>query len=48
MPDCDKFDNPSYSSEQVEFEDEGIAGQAMEAIEPTVPMINAKSTAAAR
>ena len=34
MPDFDKFDNPSYSSEQVEFEDEGIAGQAMEAIEP--------------
>jgi uncharacterized membrane protein len=42
MADFDKFDNPSYSSQNVEFEDEGIAGQAMGAIEPVkkfLPMI---------
>lgn len=34
MPGFDRFDSPAYSSDQIEFEDEGIAGQAKEAIEP--------------
>ena len=34
MPDFDRFDNPSYSSEQVEFEDESPLGQAMTAVGP--------------
>lgn len=34
MAGFDKFDSPSYSSEKVEFEDEGIAGQAMAAVGP--------------
>ncbi len=34
MQNFDKFDNPSYGGENVEFEDESIVGQAQNAIEP--------------